>query len=386
MTFKPGSKVLAYHGPLVYEAKVLQSYEAGKTFTEDVDGHHVPLTDALSEELRVDHAYFLHYKGWKPKWDEWVSRSRVMPVTEETLALQKELKSRLTKKKAVPAAAAAAAATGGAGAGGSTTTTTGGAGDTSKKRPRGSTTNDGPGSRAKGTGGSSSGGTSGSGATAGGGGTGAGGSTGSSSKRKRSSGADISIHITPKIKYVLVDDWENITKQKMLVNVPAKVSARDILEDYREFAKSDDDVSSPLAPQELKQEAPPPQSRGLRQRAAQQSGTPAETVDEIVTGLETYFNQALGLTLLYKFERLQYLKLLKGRHEGESVASIYGMEHLLRLFTILPGLIAQTTMDPVSIKALTAECDRVLQFIDDNMAKYSNGYINVSPDYENLAQ
>lgn len=54
---------------------------------------------------------------------------------------------------------------------------------------------------------------------------------------------------------------------------------------------------------------------------------------EVAAGLGLYFNKALGNNLLYRFERGQYqeqYKRLQGTNKGMS--SVYGGEHLLRLF------------------------------------------------------
>uniref|UniRef100_T2M3C3 Mortality factor 4-like protein 1 n=1 Tax=Hydra vulgaris TaxID=6087 RepID=T2M3C3_HYDVU len=67
--FIDGEKVLCYHGPLLYEAKIV------KTRTKD----------------RVT-KYLIHYAGWNVKWDEWAAESRVMKYNEEGLKKQKELK------------------------------------------------------------------------------------------------------------------------------------------------------------------------------------------------------------------------------------------------------------------------------------------------------
>ena len=48
--FLEGEKVLCFHGPLIYEAKIQKV------------------------ELRDDQTkYFIHYMGWNKNWDEWVS-------------------------------------------------------------------------------------------------------------------------------------------------------------------------------------------------------------------------------------------------------------------------------------------------------------------------
>ncbi len=46
MRFSEGEKVLCFHGPLIYEAKVMKAQPGGK--------------------------YRIHYNGWNKKWDEWV--------------------------------------------------------------------------------------------------------------------------------------------------------------------------------------------------------------------------------------------------------------------------------------------------------------------------
>lgn len=64
-----GEKVLCFHGPLLYEAKILK----------------VQLKEKSTK-------YFVHYAGWNVKWDEWVAESRVVKHNEEGLKKQKELK------------------------------------------------------------------------------------------------------------------------------------------------------------------------------------------------------------------------------------------------------------------------------------------------------
>jgi mortality factor 4-like protein 1 len=50
VTFTPNERVLCYHGPLIYEAKVLKVTTVDEvTTTTGIIGPH----------------YFVHYKGWK---------------------------------------------------------------------------------------------------------------------------------------------------------------------------------------------------------------------------------------------------------------------------------------------------------------------------------
>lgn len=50
LTFQPNERVLCYHGPLIYEAKVLKAevWNEQNTRTGEVGPH-----------------FFVHYKGWK---------------------------------------------------------------------------------------------------------------------------------------------------------------------------------------------------------------------------------------------------------------------------------------------------------------------------------
>jgi mortality factor 4-like protein 1 len=87
-------RALCYHGPLIYEAKILK---------EEVWDETTSLTG-----LPGPH-FFVHYKGWKQtcvfalssrspiliaiflRWDEWVPISRLLKLDEANLALQKGL-------------------------------------------------------------------------------------------------------------------------------------------------------------------------------------------------------------------------------------------------------------------------------------------------------
>lgn len=56
-----------------------------------------------------------------------------------------------------------------------------------------------------------------------------------------------------------------------------------------------------------------------------------ELLDEVIDGIEQYFNKAIGSILLYRFERHQYARAQK-KHPKKEMSEIYGAEHLLRLF------------------------------------------------------
>lgn len=61
-------KILCFHGPLIYEAKI----------QEVVVQNTIP-------------KYFIHYKGWNKNWDEWVPEARMLKHTPQNVEIQKDL-------------------------------------------------------------------------------------------------------------------------------------------------------------------------------------------------------------------------------------------------------------------------------------------------------
>lgn len=82
----------------------------------------------------------------------------------------------------------------------------------------------------------------------------------------------IKIPVPDHIKAILVDDWENVTKNQQLVPLPHPTPVNTILNAYHEF------------------EAP------KRQPGSAQ----ADILDEFVAGLREYFDKSLGRILLYR--------------------------------------------------------------------------------------
>lgn len=113
-----------------------------------------------------------------------------------------------------------------------------------------------------------------------------------------------------RLKSLLVDDWENITKNLQLVHLPSSKPAAIILDEYAEAQKSHRKLGS----------------------------AEADILEEVVQGLKEYFNKALGRLLLYRFEREQFFDIhtrvesATSDLAGKTFADIYGGEHLLRLF------------------------------------------------------
>jgi len=74
------------------------------------------------------------------------------------------------------------------------------------------------------------------------------------------------------IKAILVDDWENVTKNQQLVPLPHHHPVNTIMDDYLEFEKP----------------------------KRQQGSAQADILEEVVAGLKEYFEKCLGRILLYR--------------------------------------------------------------------------------------
>lgn len=186
-SFATNERVLCYHGPLIYEAKVLKCEVWDETNTKlDTVGAH----------------YLVHYKGWKQTWDEWVPMARLLKFNEGNLALQKDL----SKAQAAATSTSASA---------------------SKTSTSARGTQVGGGRRKEG-----------------GRGTKRGREDDDGARRP-----EMRLAVPDTLKVLLVDDWEAVTKNSQLVTLPRSPTVAEILEEFEQHIHNNPHQSNLRDPQ-----------------------------------------------------------------------------------------------------------------------------------------
>ncbi|CAL8101715.1 unnamed protein product [Prunus armeniaca] len=159
---------------------------------------------------------------------------------------------------------------------------------------------------------------------------------------------DLVLQIPLTLKKQLVDDCEFITHLGKLVKLPRTPNVDDIMKKYLDYRSKDS----------LKK---------------------THSVEEILKGLCCYFDKALPVMLLYKNERQQYEKAIA--HDA-SPSSVYGAEHLLRLFVKLPELLLNANIEEETLKDLQQKLVDFLKFLQKNQNAFFLSTYHVPDDVE----
>ncbi|KAL9938256.1 hypothetical protein V8E36_002879 [Tilletia maclaganii] len=305
MQFKVNEKVLCFHGPLLYVAKILKAEnrtaEEGARIEAAATQEGYVLTTSQAGPF-----YFVHYQGWKQTWDEWVPETRLMKHIEENISFSKLLqeswkgKNKELNNANLQSSSDASSKQPPAG------WQPGASGGTDDSGPSGAAGASGSGSAVNGKAGEGSGAGSASAGAAGsnravgsGKGGAAGGAAARGSKRTREiveledeyvKRPEVKIAIPEPLKVILVDDWERVTKNSQLVQLPRRPCVQQVLDDYKAYY--------------------------IKHRKSAKR-TNATTLAEVLDGLRLYFDKSLTHNLLYRFERLQYTDFRKAWMQGQ---------------------------------------------------------------------
>ncbi|XP_037677862.1 mortality factor 4-like protein 2 [Choloepus didactylus] len=147
---------------------------------------------------------------------------------------------------------------------------------------------------------------------------------------------EVKVEIPEELKPWLVEDWDLVTNQKQLFQLPAKKNADAILEEYANCKKSQGNYDNE-----------------------------EYAVNEVVGGIKEYFNVMLGTQLLYKFEKPQYAEILAA-HPDALMSQVYGAPHLLRLFVRIGEMLAYTPFDKKSLVLLYSSLHDFLKYLAKN--------------------
>ncbi|KAF2829701.1 NuA4 histone acetyltransferase complex, Eaf3/MRG15 subunit [Ophiobolus disseminans] len=285
--YRKDEKAFCFHHELLYEAKVLE------------------VRPAEGDDKKSGFQYKVHYKGWKNTWDDWVPENRLRKLSPENRELANNLRHEMLAQQRAARAQPQPVkkkAQGSARGSEERQTSVAAAAPRGQKRMR---DND------------------------------------LEKEESFQSKRAVRILMPDRLKSLLVDDWENITKNLQLVQLPSNEPAGIILDKYQMYALS----------------------------TGHKSSTERDILEEVVAGLKEYFNKSLGRLLLYRFEREQFYDICTRMEKptdelaGKQASDIYGGEHLLRLFVSMPELIAQTNMDYQAVNRLREELSQMTTWL-----------------------
>ncbi|PAV88092.1 hypothetical protein WR25_09105 [Diploscapter pachys] len=208
------------------------------------------------------------------------------------------------------------------------------------------------------------------------------GSQAASKKRPRKSENEIDIPHT--LRKILIDDNDCINRQFKVHKLPVRYTVQDILDEYAK------DFETRGIKKEAESDITEGESVNDQVLIIYENGEITASAYKFILGAEgikDYFNTLLPYQLLYKFERPQYQEVskgaeTKGRKSQEAKpklpSDIYGIVHLLRLFSRLGSVLKLTPWDSKVRSIINEVCRDFLVF----METHKDRFFDVNKDYQ----
>lgn len=145
----------------------------------------------------------------------------------------------------------------------------------------------------------------------------------------------VKLALPPQLRKQLTDEHYTIHQSKELVPLPRTPCVHDILQNWVSETTTSD---SP------------------------------ETM-AVIDMIQLLFQDELGNHLLYRLERYQYAEFVS-RNPNVSVDKVYGAEHLLRLFVILPWFLSHAPLEETRIHTVKTVVTNLLEYMRLNMSTF----------------
>lgn len=172
--------------------------------------------------------------------------------------------------------------------------------------------------------------------------------------KNRFTSYEIKTLVPDTLKILLVDDWENITKNNKLASVledkTNDLNVSLVLDDFTQYIMGEfHDV----------EELP--------------------ILLEITKSIRLYFDQCIGCFLLYRYERPQYNDLITNMDASVKLCEIYQPIYLLRLLSIMPNILMMNEVDQSVIRMSKIYLEIIFTWLENEREKY------FQTEYENQA-
>ncbi|KAL0573913.1 Esa1p-associated factor [Marasmius crinis-equi] len=316
-TYNVNERCLCYHGPLIYEAKILKS--------RNFDGEKLVGPGGI-----LGQHYFVHYKGWKQTWDEWVPPDRLLKFDETNIAKQKSLQQQALAASGATSSKSQGKSGGAAGRERDNVGSVGTRAGTRKDASRGT-------------------------------------------KRAREDDETIrknemKLTVPEILKVMLVDDWEAVTKNNQLVTLPRSPTVEELLKQFDEHVKA----------------TKPPNLRDP-ELLANTVVAGLQIYFDRSCGMNLLYRFERPQ---YASVRKQYITGQTVKYgEEKEMSAVYGAEHLLRMLVSLPQMIASSQMDAESVGIIRDYVNELLKYMETEKDRiFQREYETASVQYQNVAR